>query len=198
MLSPAVAPARAAAASRRRPSSRANRVEGLAGVPRADQRRPQLGECPERLAGPRPSRPRAALRRARAASRYVLPTSRSWVSTTASARNISHSTAQTARIARRRLSGSSRSPSASTRYRVRCPVVELLACSRVPPFDKYAVIHTWELGTPPQPSLKFPPLERPHVGRVQPEPLAVCPPFLEAIVPICLDSRGIIRADRVH
>ena len=49
---------------------------------------------------------------ARAASRYVLPTSRSWISATASARNISHSTAQTARIARRRLSGSSRSPSA--------------------------------------------------------------------------------------
>ena len=48
----------------------------------------------------------------RAASRYVLPTIRSWVSTTASARNSSHSTAQTARIARRRLSGSSRSPSA--------------------------------------------------------------------------------------
>ena len=48
----------------------------------------------------------------RAPSRYVLPTTRSWVSTTASTRNISHSTAQTARIARRRLSGSSRSPSA--------------------------------------------------------------------------------------
>ena len=47
-------------------------------------------------------------RQVRAASRYVLPTIRSWVSTTASARNSSHSTAQTARIARRRLSGSSR------------------------------------------------------------------------------------------
>ena len=29
---------------------RDHRVEGLAGVPRAEQRRPQLGECPERLA----------------------------------------------------------------------------------------------------------------------------------------------------
>ena len=31
-------------------AARDHRVEGLAGVPRAEQRRPQLGECPERLA----------------------------------------------------------------------------------------------------------------------------------------------------
>ena len=35
---------------------------------------------------PRPSRPRTAIRRCAAASRYVRPTIRSWVSTTASAR----------------------------------------------------------------------------------------------------------------
>ena len=65
---------------------------------------------PGAIRGPQLFRPRAALRRS------GLPTTRSWVSTTTSARNISHSTAQTARIARRRLSGSSRSPSAKWRF----------------------------------------------------------------------------------
>ena len=86
-------------------------VEGLGRVPRAEQRRPQLGEYPERLVDR--GRLIPELRFAGPGGVAIrLPTSRSWVSTTASARNIFHSTAQTARIARRRLSGSSRSPSA--------------------------------------------------------------------------------------
>ena len=58
--------------------------------------RDHRGECPKRLAVSSPS----CDSQVRAASRYVRPTIRSWVSTTASATNVSHSTAQTTRIAR--------------------------------------------------------------------------------------------------
>ena len=70
--------------------------------PRSPRRAPQ--RCPARRSapfparrmpeaprGPRPSSP-SCDSQVRAASRYVLPTSRSWVSTTASATNVSHST----------------------------------------------------------------------------------------------------------
>ena len=84
---------------------RDHRVEGLAGVPRAEQRPSPARRMPgaTRRTAVVSSSSRAS--QARAASRYVLPTIRSWVSTIASARNISHSTALTARIARRWLSG---------------------------------------------------------------------------------------------
>ena len=79
---------------------------GLRAVPRRDRRR--IAGSGGRLSWRR----RCGHRRVFLPRARVLPTMRSWVSTRASARPACHSTAHTARMARRRLSSISRRPSA--------------------------------------------------------------------------------------